>query len=70
MAKSEYLDITGLTEFKAQNDAAYATKDVATSESDGIMSAADKAWIEEQKAGGSSGGDFLTDEEFLAAVIS
>lgn len=62
----EYLDEAGLTQLKALNDAAYASKDVATAEAAGLMLAEDKTELDDP---GSSGGACLTDEEFLAEVI-
>lgn len=70
----KYVGAEGVQSIKEWSAGKFAGNDhshaVATTEESGLMSAEDKAWIEEQKTGGGSDGDFLTDEEFLAAVIS
>lgn len=43
--------------------------DLATAEAAGLMSAEDKAKLDALADAGSSGGDTLADEEFLAEVI-
>lgn len=61
----DLIDKSLLGEFLSGLKSLFATKDAATAESAGLMSAADKAKLDGLPDSG-GGGDFLSDEDFVA----
>lgn len=65
----KYIDQTGLARILTNLKANFATKSIATTSADGLMSAADKTKLDGLSSGGGGGSvEALTDAEVLAIL--